>query len=106
MIEFKRYVNIPYNFTGVCKIIQYNSIRHYKNGCLHREDGPAIIYEDCEEWYIDGELHREDGPALVYGFGQMYFYYKGYQYSSDFTIETWKEFIKNLKREEELKIFI
>lgn len=36
------------------------------NGRLHREDGPAIEYEDGEEWYIDGVLHRVDGPAIIY----------------------------------------
>ena len=41
----------------------------YKNkqGELHREDGPAVIYADGKKvWYINGKLHREDGPALIY----------------------------------------
>ena len=35
--------------------------RHYLNGKLHREDGPAIIYYDedgkpfGEAWYLDGK---------------------------------------------------
>lgn len=37
----------------------------YKNGLLHREDGPAIEYETGEKhWYINGLLHRDDGPAV------------------------------------------
>ena len=43
----------------------------YRNeqGQLHREDGPAITWEDgTQEWYINGELHRTDGPARVWGY--------------------------------------
>lgn len=36
------------------------------NGALHREDGPARIWEDgSEEWCVDGYYHREDGPAFI-----------------------------------------
>jgi hypothetical protein len=32
---------------------------------LHREDGPAIVFENGDEaWYLDGLMHRVDGPAL------------------------------------------
>ena len=35
-------------------------------GELHRENGPAIEYEDgSKEYYQKGLLHREDGPARV-----------------------------------------
>lgn len=38
-----------------------------KNGRLHREDGPAVIWEDGDqEWFINGVLHRLDGPAINY----------------------------------------
>ena len=38
----------------------------YKDGTLHREDGPAIIYPDGhQEWWKDGKYHREDGPAVI-----------------------------------------
>lgn len=42
----------------------------YKNGVLHRLDGPAVIIWDHngikieENWYKDGKLHRLDGPAI------------------------------------------
>ena len=36
-----------------------------KEGKLHREDGPAIEFADgSKEWYKEGKLHREDGPAI------------------------------------------
>jgi hypothetical protein len=39
--------------------------RHYINGKFHREDGPAVEYDDgSKAWVINGKLHREDGPAI------------------------------------------
>jgi hypothetical protein len=39
----------------------------YKNGLLHREDGPTVEYSNGnKEWYKNGERHREDGPAIEY----------------------------------------
>ena len=40
---------------------------HYKEYNLHREDGPAVEYDDgSSSWYLNGKIHREDGPALEY----------------------------------------
>jgi hypothetical protein len=47
-------------------------VKYYKNGKLHRLDGPAVIqpiYVDgkntVEEWYLNGLLHRDgDEPAV------------------------------------------
>lgn len=36
----------------------------HQNNFLHREDGPAIIRREYNEWWIHGNIHREDGPAL------------------------------------------
>jgi hypothetical protein len=37
----------------------------YKDGKIHREDGPAVELTDCSnKWYINGKLHRVDGPAV------------------------------------------
>lgn len=46
---------------------QPSNTYYYKNGVLHREDGPAIEYTNgSEEWFIDGQLHREgDKPARI-----------------------------------------
>jgi hypothetical protein len=45
----------------------------YVNGQLHRENGPAIKYENGKkEWYKNGELHREDGPAVEDAFHVWY----------------------------------
>jgi hypothetical protein len=49
--------------------------RWYLDGKFHREDGPAIVYEDGQkQWYLRGNLHREDGPAIVYPDGQKEWY--------------------------------
>jgi hypothetical protein len=43
---------------------------HYKDEdmkVLHREDGPAIEFNDGgREWMIDGKLHRTNGPAVIW----------------------------------------
>jgi hypothetical protein len=47
----------------------------YKNGKLHREDGPAIEWaHGTKEWYLNGKLHREDGPAVEYADGWKWWY--------------------------------
>lgn len=86
MIEFKSTYYVPDDFTGVCKVLTLNQIRHYQNGELHRDDGPAIEEEDSYiQWFYKG-------------------YYYGY--NNNFTNKTWKRKVKELKREEEFKIFI
>ena len=37
----------------------------YQNDERHRVDGPAVIDYNRYEWYQNGKLHRTDGPALV-----------------------------------------
>lgn len=44
---------------------------HFKNGKLHRLDGPAVTIYSSENqlhkqyWFNNGKLHRKDGPAKV-----------------------------------------
>lgn len=41
-----------------------------RNGKLHRDDGPALIYSGGEQiYYKNGFVHREDGPAKI-NFGE------------------------------------
>lgn len=47
---------------------------------FHREDGPAIIYDDgTYEYYVNGILHRDDGPAVFdnYIFPKEKWYFNG-----------------------------
>ena len=109
MIEFNNYLDLPEDFTGVCKFLYNNSIRYYKNSLLHREDAPAIEHANGDKaWYINNLLHREDGPAVdcISGYKEWRYKNRDYGYDNDFTIESWKEKVEELKREEELSIFL
>ena len=53
-------------------IYDNGTISYFVKGteCLHREDGPALIYSDgTKKWYLNGKHHREDGPAIEYAHG-------------------------------------
>ena len=68
---------VPENFTGIA---EYPSglKQWYKNGKLHREDGPAIEYADGTRlWFKNGKYHREDGPAIEYADGTKKWWLKG-----------------------------
>lgn len=48
----------------------------YKDGEIHREDGPAIIWYDGDQWWFKaGKLHRDHGPAVI-GRNNMNAWYK------------------------------
>jgi hypothetical protein len=52
--------------------------RHYQNGLLHREDGPAIIPPNgYRAWWFNGQRHREDGPAIIYRDGSQEWHLNG-----------------------------
>jgi hypothetical protein len=56
----------------------------YKEGKLHRLDGPAITYADgIQEWYKEGKLHRLAGPAIIYANGGQYWYVEGKRHRLD-----------------------
>ena len=51
-------------------IIGFNGTHYYKNGKLHREDGPASEYKNGTKfWYLNGKLHRINGPAVEWSNG-------------------------------------
>ena len=63
----------------------------YKNGKLHREDGPAVEWTDGGKcWYKNGKLHRGDGPAAEYASGGKEWWINGKQLTE-------KEFNKKRK---------
>lgn len=54
----------------------------YKDGNLHREDGPAAVYSyGAEIWYKEGEIHREDGPAIKLSNGRTQYRLNSKHYS-------------------------
>jgi hypothetical protein len=48
----------------------------------HREDGPALIYDDGSIWYLNGQRHRINGPAVQQKNGEQHWYIKGNRYSN------------------------
>ena len=51
---------------------------------LHREDGPAIEYENgTKEWYVNGQRHREDGPAVEGANGSKEWWVNGQQLTEE-----------------------
>lgn len=67
-------------------------IMYYKDGLLHREDGPAVEGKDgSKEWYLNGNLHREDGPAVEYADGSKEWYLHGNRHRLDGPAVEWKD---------------
>jgi len=64
--------------------VEYSDrIEYTLNGRLHRENEPAIEYQDGSRyWYRNGKLHREDGPAVEYDDGTKEWYINGIQIPS------------------------
>ena len=111
MKYFASHDSIPEGFTGECKLYSDQTIRYYKNNQLHKEDGPALIFQNGDvEYYLNGLFHNENGPAIIYEYIKIW-YYKGVKYGinnrhqNDFSNSSWREFIENKKREEQLEIF-
>jgi hypothetical protein len=55
-------------------IIWTTCCEYYRDGQLHRDNGPAVIDFDgsCHAYYRNDELHREDGPAVVLSVGRLF----------------------------------
>lgn len=68
---------LPPRFTGI--LIRTNeSTAWYKEGLLHREDGPALIMNDGTKfWYRNGLWHRENGPAVEWANGHKEWWIEG-----------------------------
>jgi hypothetical protein len=54
------------------------------NGMYHREDGPAVVWQNGDEdWYLHGDYHRTNGPAIVWHDGTASWYLHGSHYTFD-----------------------
>jgi len=74
LLSFKSKKDVPKDFSGSC-IISKSILHYYKDGLLHREDGPAAEHPNGDKyWYIHGKYHREDGPAIEYANCIKYWY--------------------------------
>ena len=72
-----RYEAIPDGFTG--HVVDMNGTTWwFKDGKLHREDGPAVIQANgYKAWYKEELRHREGGPAVIHPNGLKLFYENG-----------------------------
>lgn len=88
----KNYKSFPTNFNGA--IMENHTLRFYKNGYLHREDGPAIM--NCK-----------GGQTLYYykGCDSVYYCFKYNINEKVSSNEDWKRIIQFVERSEELSIF-
>ena len=56
----------------------------YKNGLLHRTDGPAIELANGDRyWYKNGQRHRLDGPAVEMADGHRAWWQNGQRHRVD-----------------------
>ena len=76
ILKVDNWGDLPENYTG---IVDFGiSIVYFLNGLQHREDGPAIIWNDgAISYFLKGKRHREDGPAMIYEDGYKYWYING-----------------------------
>lgn len=65
------------------KNLEYKEERWYKNGKLHREDGPAVIINNDKYWYKNGRKHRLNDPAIELANGNKYWYKNGKLHKED-----------------------
>ena len=70
------------NFTGSL-IDKDDDVAYYQNGEAHRDnDLPAIVHSDgTKHWQKNGKLHRENGPALIFPNGDCIWHLKGILYT-------------------------
>ena len=109
VISIKTFLLFYNKFTGIIIANNQTIISFFKDGYLHRKNAPAYYsLNECVEWYENGKCHREDGPATEHEGGGKgwWFKYEFWGKNDAFTVESWKEKVKELKRKEKLKIFL
>ena len=79
------------------KIDNFGNKRWYnEKNQLHREDGPAMIWEDGSKfWWLNGLKHREDGPAIEYSNGDKIWYFNGKYHRRDGPAIEWEDGYKS-----------
>ena len=70
----------------------------YFHGKFHRIDGPAIeTAGGYKVWYLYGKLHREDGPTIEYTNGTKIWFYQGINLTATYNCRDQETFEKLLK---------
>ena len=65
------------------KTVLSGRVEYRLNGILHREDGPAVEYDNGGQWYVNGKQHREDGPATILSNGTKYWFFNSFCHRLD-----------------------
>ncbi len=56
---------------------RHGIVEWYKEGKLHREDGPAHVHAHFTAYYYEGKLHRIGGPAITSASGPKQYWIHG-----------------------------
>ena len=80
--------------SSIREIDTYGNFTYWKDGEVHREDGPAVEFKSGgKQWWINGLLHNENGPAIIHQNGYKRWYINDIQLTEqEFVV--WK--LKNL----------
>lgn len=83
---FKSY-DLPKDYTGIWYCEEEKYTAWALNGKYHREDGPAVVYDDgTSYWYYENDrMHRIGGPAVK----EKKFFWR----CSFFILFVWKTYI-------------
>ena len=91
----KEFILLP-KYKQTCCVIHNNGTKFwYKNGRIHRDDGPAVESADGTKfWYKNGKIHREDGPAREYANSYKEYWLNDKEYSYN----EWYAIVNKLER--------
>jgi hypothetical protein len=90
-IDDKEY--LVYWFKGYNIDANSDRVIWWLNGKRHRTDGPAVIWEDGDQWWLlNDNPHRTDGPAIIRANGTQIWYLNGQVY----TEQEWQNAVSEL----------
>jgi hypothetical protein len=78
-IEYRNESNQIHREDGPAVVYDDGSEYWYLNNLQHREDGPASKWDGNLAWYKNGKLHRIDGPAVILNTGVTKYHIEGYE---------------------------
>lgn len=82
MITFEIIQDVPVDFDGHCYVKHSHAQYWFKDGILHNETGPAIVWDTKSKgWYQQGLRHRAFGPAYECCTGKKKYFFFGRELS-------------------------
>jgi hypothetical protein len=78
------YSRVLHREDGPAVIYENGDMYWYRYGKQHRVGGPAEIYSDGEKtWFKNGKIHRDGGPAIIHGNGMLEWVLNGERHRED-----------------------